>query len=164
MAMSITEFIDASVECERRSQLFELFQDYLEDFNIDVASYHQARHKLEDYDFGDSLKFFTFPDEWVNHYNRSKYYYIDPIIQASRTLAEPFHWFDVEKLMPLDDEQKQFLDDLKMTGLQDGVAITVFGPSGDVAFFGLGAWGDTLAVDGRSRILGGDVSRDHLEN
>lgn len=136
--IDISQFIEATAAATRRSELFALFQDYLEDNQIEVASYHQVRQQLSEADFGDSLKFFSFPESWVRHYEASDYYDIDPIIAASRQAAEPFHWFEVDEIVPLSDEQKQFLIDLKTAGLKDGLAVPVFGPNGDMAYFGLG--------------------------
>ena len=53
--------------------------------------------------FEESFVWHTFLDVWVERYRQGPYFDIDPIIATAATRREPFHWFDIGRLVPLTD-------------------------------------------------------------
>jgi DNA-binding CsgD family transcriptional regulator len=135
---SIDEFIRESAKITDVPGLMYYFQQFVADYGFGISSYHIISENLYKKDVDESLVFHNFPEEWVEHYIEQEYYENDPIITLATRSARPFHWFEVEELLPLTDEQKQFLEDLKAQGFTDGLAVPVFTANGSIAYFGLG--------------------------
>lgn len=118
--------------------LWETFVTSMNGRGADLLSYH---HSPPNYarDANDN-SFYTsgFPKDWVKAYTEKNYIAIDPIIHRSRHSLNAFRWFDIETLVRLTNDQKEFLVDLKTWIKGDGLAITAFGPSGRNAYFAVG--------------------------
>lgn len=89
-------------------------------------------------ELNEGFHFHCFPQDWVDRYVAKDYFKIDPIIAASMTMREPFHWFDVGSLVKLTPEQQDYLADLRAHGMVDGLAVPVFSSVGTAAYFGVG--------------------------
>jgi len=143
---SLENYIERTQACESEEQLFRQFDIFVGRYGVDVSSYHVIAENLRALPVETGLVRQTFPNDWVKQYIEQRYAEIDPVIEQSRREARPFHWFDVDKKLNLNDQQKQFLTELKDAGLTDGIAVPVFGPMGTIAYFGLGAVNDTLEL------------------
>lgn len=144
--LTLESYIEHTQACETEEALFRQFDIFVGSFGIDVSSYHVVAENLRAIPIETGLVRQNFPQEWVKQYLERQYSKFDPVIEQSRREARPFHWFDVEKKFNLNDQQKQFLVDLKDAGLTDGIAVPVFGPMGTIAYFGLGCVNDTLKL------------------
>ncbi len=137
-------YIERTQACETEEELFRQFDIFVGGYGIDVSSYHVVAENLRAIPVESGLVRQTFPREWVKQYLDQQYSKIDPVLEQSRREAKPFHWFEVDKKLNLNAQQKQFLVELKEAGLTDGIAVPVFGPMGTIAYFGLGCVEDTL--------------------
>ena len=141
---SLENYIETTQNCETEEALFRQFDIYVGSFGFDVSTYHIVAERLRAIPVEDGLVRQNFPKTWIKQYMQKKYNEIDPVIEQSRREARPFRWFDVDQKFNLSVKQKDFLKDLRETGLTDGLAIPVFGPKGTMAFFGLGVVGGQL--------------------
>ncbi len=80
----------------------------------------------------------NFPDEWVELYQNSNYWMIDPIPRVALTMARPFWWSETSQLVDLTQEQRDYLKALRQQRLGDGLAVPVFGPRGRSGYVGIG--------------------------
>ncbi len=140
----LEDYIAETQDCATEEALFRQFDIFVGRYGVDVSSYHIVAENLRAVPVETGLVRENFPVDWVKHYMEERYAEIDPVIEQSRREARPFHWFDVDQKLNLSARQKQFLEELRDAGLTDGLAIPVFGPKGTMAYFGLGAVGDTL--------------------
>lgn len=143
---TLESYIEATQACETEEDLFRRFDIFVGSYGVDVSSYHIVSENLRAIPVETGLVRQTFPKDWVKQYMEKHYADIDPVIEQSRREARPFHWFDVDKKLNLSEKQKSFLEELKDSGLTDGIAVPVFGPKGTMAYFGLGTLEDTLDI------------------
>lgn len=145
--MRLRDFIDSSLAAPAPEALFTRFAAYLEGFKIDVWSYHVLTEHFASLPMERGFIHAEFPQAWVDRYRAMNYFEIDPIIPLSRTCREPFRWYEVGKLTKLTAAQQDYLADLRAHGLKDGLAIPIFGPRGNSAYFGAGSTKATLTLD-----------------
>lgn len=79
-----------------------------------------------------------FPEAWILQYIREKLYREDPLLATANSTEIPFHWQDIWDLRTLTETEKAFMARLAAAGLDDGIAVPVFGPNGRNGYFGLG--------------------------
>lgn len=144
---SLDGYIEISIACETEEALFRQFDIFVGQYGIDVSSYHIVAENLRAIPLETGLVRETFPEDWAEKYIKEQYSKIDPVIDQSRREAIPFHWFDVDQKLKLNERQKHFLSELKEAGLTDGLAVPVFGPKGTMAYFGLGTVGGTIDLE-----------------
>ncbi len=91
-------------------------------------------------DFGPDIQIYNFgwPAAWVETYRNAEYLRIDPLprVAARRTL--PFWWSDVERMTPLDAEERAYLIRVREQNFGPGLAIPVFGPNGRNGYYAAG--------------------------
>jgi DNA-binding CsgD family transcriptional regulator len=143
---TLETYIEATQACSSEEDLFRQFDIFVGSYGVDVSSYHIVAENLRAIPVETGLVRQTFPKDWVKQYMDKHYADIDPVLEQSRREARPFHWFEVDKKLNLNPQQKAFLEELKASGLTDGIAVPVFGPKGTMAYFGLGTIEDTLDV------------------
>lgn len=145
-SMSFNDFISDTLSIEDETSLFLVFRRFLSTFSADVVSYHIVVEHLKRLKLEHGLVYHCFPEPWVERYRDQNYFEHDPIIAHALTVDEPFHWFDIGKLVRLNLEQRAFLDDLRAHGLVDGLGVPVFGARGTVAYFGVGSTQHTMRL------------------
>lgn len=141
---TLENYIETTQNCETEENLFRHFDIFVGSYGVDVSSYHIIAKNLRAIPIDVGLIRENFPRDWVVKYMDKHYDDYDPVLEQSRREARPFHWFDVDEKFALNAKQKQFLVELRESGLTDGLAIPVFGPKGTMAYFGLGAVGGQL--------------------
>ena len=77
----------------------------------------------------------TMPQMWSEHYFKSNYEKIDPVIRNVAVQTLPFRW----SAMPVENRQQQtILNEAKEAGLHDGITIPVHGANQDLFCISLG--------------------------
>jgi len=71
----------------------------------------------------------TMPDPWTEHYFKSNYEKIDPVVRNVATQSMPFIW---SSLTLENRQQRTILEEAKEIGLHDGVTIPVHGANQDL--------------------------------
>ncbi len=79
-----------------------------------------------------------FPEDWVQHYIEDHLDSVDPIPQLAAQRVRPFRWSEAQELGKLTDEMIEYLLEMKLAGIGDGLALTVFGPNLRNAYVSLG--------------------------
>ncbi|MDF1728523.1 MAG: LuxR family transcriptional regulator [Sulfitobacter sp.] len=121
-------------QIDSRAALWNLALDYFNNHGIDKVSYHAAAvgaHEAEIVTDG-------FPEGWVDHYIGKELIKIDPIPELAAISSEPFLWSDARKLSRMSRNNLAYLDELRDSGLGEGLAFCVFGPMMRNAYVGLG--------------------------
>jgi DNA-binding CsgD family transcriptional regulator len=131
-------FLEQSNAADRLEQVFGALSAYGAALQIEFMSYHILRRNLHSVGFEAGFVWHTFPAHWVRHYREQGYFEFDPIIQTAAFQRDPFHWFEVGRLIPLSAAQRAYLDDLAGFGFTDGFAVPIYGPAGEVIYFGAG--------------------------
>lgn len=95
-------------------------------------------------DFGPDIQVYNFgwPADWVETYRNADFIHIDPLprVAARRTL--PFWWSQVEKMGPLDAEERAYLRQVSEQAFGPGLAVPVFGPNGRNGYYAAGIGND----------------------
>lgn len=133
-----SKFVEEAVYLTAIPDLLRRLLTFLEGFGIDVLSYQIVADDLYKVPIDHGLIFENFPDDWIKHYIDDDLERIDPILEYSRKASAPFHWSEVEHRMRLRPEQVRFLEELRASGLSDGLAIPIYSAIGDMAYFGVG--------------------------
>ncbi|KRQ16271.1 transcriptional regulator [Bradyrhizobium manausense] len=75
----------------------------------------------------------TYPNNWVEHYVRSHYERLDPIIKRSLETTDPFQWgLDVPS-RPISAAQQRFLEEASEFGIRLGFTLPIHDTDGSVA-------------------------------
>lgn len=89
----------------------------------------------------------TYPQPWVEHYDRNNYLQIDPVMLDAPLRSTPMHWGTREHRKTVTPRQKQFLNEAAEMGLCQGSAIPIHAAGGE---FGL----VSVAIDATPRQFG----------
>lgn len=79
-----------------------------------------------------------FPAHWVEHYIENHLDSVDPRPQLAAQRVKPFLWSEAQDLGTLTDEMVEYLLEMRLAGVGDGLALTVFGPNLRNAYVSLG--------------------------
>jgi DNA-binding CsgD family transcriptional regulator len=133
----IDRFIEVSLSCKSRDELFTRFREAMNELGFDrvivsLMTDHtrfglNARHGI----FG------NYPEDWMRHYVASGYEEQDPVRQWVVTADRPFTWRDPVRARTLSRVQQDVLAQAEDAGLKDGVGIPLRGAHGALA--GIGA-------------------------
>jgi DNA-binding CsgD family transcriptional regulator len=137
--MGLREFIEANSGPTTPDRLFSALMRFFSDFGAECASYHITVAHLRRLNLGEGFVFNRFPADWTQHYVAKGYFTDDPIIGLAMRHSEPFHWYDVGKLVELTNAQRAYLEDLRRFGFVDGFAFPIFAEKGTVAYIGAGS-------------------------
>ena len=132
---TLEAYVAETQACETDEALFEVFDQFCAGFGADISAYFVVAAHLRSTRTEDGLIRQTFPENWIDRYFQQGFLKIDPMIEQIRREAKPFHWFEVGNKFNIDARQKAFLQELKAAGVQDGLAVPVFGPMGSIAYF-----------------------------
>lgn len=133
-----SRFVEECVYLTDVSDLLGRLRIFLDGFGVDVLSYQIVADDLYKIPIDHGLIYENFPEGWIRHYIDDDLERIDPILEYSRKAPAPFHWSEVEKRMRLTPAQMRFLEELRTSGLSDGLAIPIYSAIGDMAYFGVG--------------------------
>ena len=136
--MSLDEFCAAVDTAQSLDELWAASMAVFAEFGISSASYHHFPPPgAED---GGKIRLYAkgFPDNWVQDYIARRLYLVDPIPGASKSTTTPFFWRDAIEMEKLTGPERDYIDWLKAQGIEDGLAIRVFGPNGRDGMVGLG--------------------------
>ncbi len=119
-------------------EIWRSFLSYVRSCGVSMVSYHhlpppgtQSGEKIRVVADG-------YPEGWTKDYILSKAYLKDPITNFSARSTEPFFWSDIDKLVTLSKQDRDYLDRGRAAGLRDGLAVQAYGPGGRNGYFGLG--------------------------
>lgn len=73
----------------------------------------------------------TYPDAWVEHYIKSRYHRLDPVIANLAARRDPFRW-EVERAVT-SPRLRQFYDEASFFGIKAGLTIPLYDEDGPVA-------------------------------
>jgi DNA-binding CsgD family transcriptional regulator len=96
----------------------------------------------------------TYPQPWVEHYDKNNYLQVDPVMLDAPGHSTPMHWGTREHRKKVTPRQKQFLNEAAEMGLCQGTAIPIHAAGGE---FGL----VSIAVDATPRQFS-TLMRSHL--
>lgn len=86
----------------------------------------------------------TYPQAWVEHYDRNNYLQVDPVMLDAPSRSTPMAWGTREHRKSVSPRQKQFLNEAAEMGLSLGSAIPIHAAGGE---FGL----VSVAIDATPR-------------
>lgn len=119
---------------QKRRDLSRAIVDYYHSQGISKLSYHghfsdgSLREPVAD----------GFPEDWVRHYIDDHLDLLDPIPMIAAQRVRPFRWSDAQNLAELSPEMVAYLLEMRLAGLGEGLAMTVFGPNLRNAYVSLG--------------------------
>lgn len=95
----------------------------------------------------------TYPQPWVEHYDRSNYLQVDPVMLEAPSRNTPLHWGARDYRKGVTPRQKQFMNEAAEMGLRQGSAIPIHAAGGE---FGI----VSVTVDAPTRQFG-TLMRNH---
>ncbi|WP_224823485.1 LuxR family transcriptional regulator [Cognatishimia sp. MH4019] len=119
------------------SDLWQIAINFFNAHGIIRVSYHVYGEGGGD-PAGQSVRTDGFPRDWVSTYIEGDYAVVDPIPELARLRSRPFLWSEVERLHPISEDARDFLEAFRDRNLGDGLAMQVFGPNLRNAYVGLG--------------------------
>lgn len=75
----------------------------------------------------------TYPVRWTDHYLKSHYEILDPVIRASYRSVEPFEWGEGAEELAMTDRQRDFFDEASSFGIRCGFTIPIQDQTGPIA-------------------------------
>ena len=127
------EFIEKANEASSVAELNLMFEKVAGQFGFDRVFVGAATHPRY-YGSDSPILFNSMPLEWIEHYLKSKYVSVDPIMRSVATRNLPFLWSDA----PVETKQQgQVLNEAKEVGMLDGVVVPVHGVNQDLFFVSL---------------------------
>lgn len=75
----------------------------------------------------------TYPVRWTDHYLKSHYETLDPVIRAAHQSVEPFEWGEGTARFALTDNQRDFFDEAFSFGIRCGFTIPINDRRGPIA-------------------------------
>lgn len=91
----------------------------------------------------------TYPDDWVETYDKSDYLRVDPVLLETPGRSTPWVWGGAEHRKRVPDPQKAFLDEAQSHGIQSGIAIPVHAAGGEFGLVSI----SSAEPEGRFRTL-----------
>jgi len=79
----------------------------------------------------------TFPKEWIEHYAKNSFIYIDPIISNAKSNLLPFSWDGEKSAKKVSLSQRKVLNRGGAFGIRRGVVIPVHAPGGEFGVMAL---------------------------
>lgn len=79
----------------------------------------------------------SYPDDWMKYYDEQKYFSLDPVVHGVIHSRVPFFWSDLKATATIPESSFKVLQQGHDSGLKDGLAIPLFGYSGEVVGLGL---------------------------
>ena len=73
----------------------------------------------------------TYPQAWVEHYQKSRYHRLDPVVVSLAERRDPFSW-EVERAVA-SPRLRQFYDEASFFGIRAGLTIPLYDADGPVA-------------------------------
>lgn len=98
---------------------------------FDLPSFAYAR--MPPHAKGPVVLISTYPVRWTDHYLKSHYELLDPVIRASYRCIEPFEWGEGAEEFELTDRQREFFDEASNFGIRCGFTVPIQDGLGPVA-------------------------------
>lgn len=121
-----------------KDALWSVFTRFMQSRGANLISYHHIPPAFAPDHNQFQIMAEGFAEDWVTLYDEKKMHFYDPVTQLARYRLNAFWWSDVENLVQVTPQQKDYLKDLYRWLKGDGLAVPAFGPSGRNGYFGLG--------------------------
>lgn len=138
MDESLREYADA---CARLDSALDLQRESVRFFRargLKMLGYHHIPPPgARDADRADLIFAFGFPKKMVREYIDQRYFEIDPLPRIAQARTKPFRWGELSGSTEISQREQDFMDIVAKLGLQNGLAVPVFGPHGQNGYCGL---------------------------
>ncbi|MEM9738393.1 MAG: LuxR family transcriptional regulator [Pseudomonadota bacterium] len=141
MDQSLREYANTIAGLKAQSELEQASIRFLKSRGCRFMSYHYlppVGSSESEYDPGQLIYAYGFPQSWVTRYIDDRLFKTDPIPRISQASTKPFKWLDLVGASGLSSKESEFMDILASEGLGNGLAIPVFGPHGRNGYCGVG--------------------------
>ena len=119
-------FLDQLHQCQTRDALESRVLDLRDLFGLEHVVYHCVNSVEDQYGI------LTYDPDWVEHYIRSDYLFLDPVVRESLHSFDPVEWKSLNWKGPT----KKFLFEALDAGIgAQGVSVPIRGPDGQFALF-----------------------------
>lgn len=144
MAYPVEDYLNEIERLDDLSSLKDLTVKVLNNYGFDKFSYlgfnarRETNPKTNEHAFiRSTLVQSTFPKNWVEHYEKNSFLYIDPIISNAKSSLLPFRWHGEEQIQRASRLQRRFFEEGMAFGIKRGVVIPIHAPGGDFATLAL---------------------------
>ncbi len=79
----------------------------------------------------------SYPEDWMKYYNENNYLDVDPVVAGVAKSRKPFFWDDLNNDPNISDPSLKLMEQAREAGLKDGIAIPLFGKTGEIVGLGL---------------------------
>ena len=139
MRSTIDAFIEGTLAIHDTGELKRYFENFLTGFDLNVAAYHILAKGFRRLSLEEGFRLSTFPEDYIRYYLKHKCYEFDPVMEKAFDSGGPIQWRQVMNAPSLSEPQKAFFKNAESFGLKDGVAFSIYGRPGDIAYFSLGS-------------------------
>ncbi|MCO6188046.1 LuxR family transcriptional regulator [Rhizobium sp. L1K21] len=136
---------EALLIAQNQEETFRIYCDFVEYLGYDTAVFSL----LSDHD-SIGLKrlhgFLTdYPEDWIKHYHQNDCHEVDPVYQLGLSKPGAFFWSDaIDELSRVPrfggdvrEDWHQLMREAEDAGVADGLTVSIFNASGEVAGFGI---------------------------
>ena len=157
--LDVSAYIEETNRAASPEQVFDLFRRTVHQFGYDKVAFaavtpaaQQAVASL----LPRPALVVSCPQDWIDHYQASRYQDIDPCLLQAPTRLRPYSWAETAADQRLSARQRTLFCEAQDAGLRDGLCIPVHGPAGEsyvVSLSGAATAADTAAHLGTLQIL-----------
>ena len=133
--MSVSSFIERSLELDDPDLLFQSYLYALSEFGIDRVLYSALRNTPQADTTVPGISH-CYPEDWIAHYVANDYVGLDPVRQYGMCTRHAFTWDHMLTTSDLAPRQTLLMHEAEDAGLKNGVALAFHGPLGEV--YGVG--------------------------
>ncbi|MEJ2692104.1 MAG: LuxR family transcriptional regulator [Candidatus Thiodiazotropha sp.] len=131
--LDFLDFIERTNKASDNDELYSIFKEALLSIGYDQITYsiitdHISHGLKSRYGIVKEC-----PSDWFNHYFDSGYQHIDPRIRFGSVYKKTFIWNRIEDLVDLSKNEKLVLHELDSMGFHNGIAVPIFGVTGELA-------------------------------
>lgn len=133
---NFSDYIESTIAADSEDALFGVYKKALESLGYDRVIFSLMNdHSDLNLKAGHGIMQ-NYPDDWMKHYVAHGYEKHDPIRSFIFSEAGPFMWDKVPTVIELSRKQKACLNGGIEAGLNNGTAVALRGPNGNIAAVG----------------------------
>jgi DNA-binding CsgD family transcriptional regulator len=149
MSTRLESFIEGLKSTESREGLQHLVENLRGTYDVDHVVYHAVNLG------GSPYAALTYSNEWVDHYQDSALYRVDPVVQTAWRRFHPLDWRRLDWSAP---SARRFLRDAIDAGVgNQGYSLPIRGPNGQFALFTINQTSDESSWERFTTDFGRDL-------
>lgn len=147
MVDRVEAFVACALEQTHTRDLKDCFLEFVEtQFDFRFVAYTLVAEKFKRLSSDKADRICKIPSALKNSFDRERAISSDPMLRVARMTSGPILWRDVKQRSDIAPAENEFVDELKMRGLWDGVALSFCTKPGQIVYFSASPGESELAI------------------